>query len=94
MRLRKKFDRYLPGDVRAEFVAMLRRYLHLFDVSATDEAEVAPSCRDPKDNKFLAHSSVCGTAALICSDADLLVMHPWQGVPIITPGAFVELVGG
>ncbi len=90
--LRKKFDRYQSGDARAEFVAMLRRNVHVFDVSAADEAEVAPSCRDPKDNKFLALARVCGSAALICSDADLLVMHPWQGIPIITPGAFVELV--
>jgi len=29
--------------------------------------------------------------ALISSDADLLVMHPWQGVQIVTPATFVEL---
>lgn len=90
--LRPKFDRYQPDDVRREFAFMLRRNVRLFAVSEADEANVAPSCRDPKDSKFLALASVCSAAALISSDADLLVMHPWQGVPIITPAAFVELV--
>ena len=30
--------------------------------------------------------------ALISSDADLLVLHPWQGVPVLTPAAFMEQV--
>ena len=89
--LRAKFDRYQPRNVRMEFAALLRRHVHLFAVSEADEANVHPSCRDPKDNKFLALASVCGADALISSDADLLVLHPWQGVQILTPAEFVAL---
>lgn len=89
--LRPKFDRYQLGDVRMEFVALLRRQVHLFDVSEADEADVQPLCRDPKDNKFLALSKVCDADALISSDDDLLVMHPWQCVQILTPAAFIAL---
>ena len=86
---RAKFDRYQPGDARREFVAMLRRVISLVAVSEADESDVSPSCRDLKDNKFLALIKVCGADALISSDADLLVLHPWQGVPILTPSAYV-----
>lgn len=88
---RAKFDQYQPIDVRSEFVAMLRRLISLIAVSESDESNVSPACRDIKDNKFLALVKVCGADALISSDADLLVLHPWQGVPILTPSAYVEL---
>ena len=87
--LRPKFDRYMLRDVRIEFVELLHRQVHLFAVSGADEANVDPPCRDPKDNKFLALAKVCDADTLISSDADLLVMHPWQGVQILTPAAFV-----
>ncbi|MDP1656717.1 MAG: putative toxin-antitoxin system toxin component, PIN family [Hylemonella sp.] len=54
------------------------------------ELNLAPPCRDPKDNMFLALVQACDADALISSDADLLVLHPWQGVPILTPAAFLE----
>jgi putative PIN family toxin of toxin-antitoxin system len=89
--LRSKFDRYALRDVRVEFLEVFRRQVHLFAVSDAEEADVNPLCRDPKDNKFLALARVCDADALISSDADLLAMHPWQGVPILTPAVFVAL---
>ena len=88
---RAKFDQYQPMDVRSEFVAMLRRLITLVAVSEADESSVSPSSRDLKDNKFLALVKVCDADALISSDADLLVLHPWQDVPILTPSAYVAL---
>lgn len=47
-------------------------------------------CRDPTDDKFL-ELAVNGHADLIVSgDGDLLVLHPFRGIPIITPAAFVQ----
>ena len=89
---RPKFDRYQPAAIRREFAAMLRENARLFSVSEADEANVTPICRDPTDHKFLALAKACDAAALISSDSDLLVMHPWQGVPIMTPAAFVALL--
>ena len=89
---RSKFDRYQTEDVRMAFAALVHRHAQLFAVSTAAEAGVAPTCRDPKDNKFLALARACDAAVLISSDADLLVMDPWQGVPIITPAAFVALL--
>lgn len=50
------------------------------------------SSRDPKDDKFLA-CAVEGEAAYIVSgDEDLLSLKKFQGVSIIRPAAFVELI--
>ncbi len=57
--------------------------------SAADEANVLPACRDPKDNPFLALVLACSADVLVSSDADLLVLHPWRGVPILTPSAYL-----
>lgn len=90
--LRPKFDRYQSAGLRQEFAAILRRRTSLFSVSEVDESAVSPRCRDPKDDQFLALVRACDADALISSDADLLVLHPWQDVPILTPASFIERV--
>lgn len=87
--MRPKFDRYQPADLRGAFVALVRKHAALVAVSATDESNVVPQCRDPKDNQFLALVLACEADALVSSDADLLVLNPWRGIPILTPGAFL-----
>ena len=44
-----------------------------------------------EDEEFLTLALACQAAALATGDADFLVMHPWQGVQILTPAAFVAL---
>jgi len=66
----------------------------LEDVLAAAEvvhiAERIVACRDPKDDKFL-ELAVNGHADLIVSgDADLLVLDPFRGIPIVTPAIFVQ----
>lgn len=89
--LRSKFDRYQTAEVRVAFVALVRRHAVLVAVSATDEFNVRPQCRDPKDDQFLALVLASEADALVSSDADLLMLHPWRGVPIVTPGDFLDM---
>jgi putative PIN family toxin of toxin-antitoxin system len=86
---RDKFDRYLSATLRAEFADIMRRRASLFEVSEADMVNLNPSCRDPKDNQFLALVHACDADVLVSSDADLLVLSPWQGVPILTPAAYL-----
>jgi len=48
------------------------------------------ACRDP--NKFL-EVAVAGKADVIVSgDKDLLVLHPFAGIPILSPGDFLRML--
>ncbi len=88
--MRTKFERYQPSDVRQEFADFVRLRATWFDVPETQIATVSPPCRDPKDNQFLALCQACAVTVLVSSDADLLVLHPWHGIPILTPSAFLQ----
>lgn len=77
---RPKFEKYVPEEERLEFLAALLREAERVDVTDTVD-----ECRDPKDNKFL-ELAVSGRAThLISGDADLLVLHPFRGIAIVTP---------
>ena len=81
---RSKFDRYAPAKTRQAFVDGLLLHTRLVDVT-----EVVSDCSDPKDNKFLALALTVRAELTIASDPYLTVMHPWQGIPILPPAAFL-----
>jgi len=89
---RPKFDRYAPLQARLEFFALVAERSRLWQVDPKSDEIADGACRDAKDAKFLALALDCQAVALISSDADLLAMHPWQGVPILTPAAFIALL--
>ena len=89
---RDRLDPYLPRATRLAFVALLRQGMQFFAVPPADEQLLQPPCRDPKDNKFLALTQVCGAHVLISSDDDLLVLSPWRQVPVLSAAAFLSLV--
>lgn len=80
--------------------ARLRRYLDEEDVrtflaALTREAEwinprvTISACRDPKDDKFL-ELAVSGHAShFVTGDSDLLVLHPFQEIAILSLQSFV-----
>jgi putative PIN family toxin of toxin-antitoxin system len=80
---RPKFDRYLERSERGAFVELYANYGTRFEV-----LEGVSDCRDPKDNKFLALAVSCGADFLVSSDRDLLALHPYRGIPIMTPADF------
>jgi len=83
--MRTKFDRYVRSDERARFLGRV-----LDDAMLVEIIESIDDCRDPKDNKFL-ELAVSGDAThLVTGDDDLLVLHPFRGVAIVTPQAFLD----
>ncbi|QJD80617.1 putative toxin-antitoxin system toxin component, PIN family [Spirosoma rhododendri] len=83
---RPKFSRYLTPVEADLFISRyagvtLSTHIHL----------TIDDCRDKKDNKFL-ETAVCGEADyIITGDLDLLCLHPFRGISIITPADFLEL---
>ena len=47
------------------------------------------ACRDPKDNKFLEAAVESNADAVVTGDSDLLVLHPFQRIPILRPVEFL-----
>ncbi|HXR39637.1 MAG TPA: putative toxin-antitoxin system toxin component, PIN family [Terracidiphilus sp.] len=88
---RVKFDRYLDRESRRAFVALIRRNVYLFVIKAAELAAVQPPCRDPRDDQFLALALAAEADAIVSNDEDMLVLHPWRGIPILTPADFLSM---
>jgi putative PIN family toxin of toxin-antitoxin system len=54
-----------------------------------DIVETATECRDPRDNKFLALAASGKAKVIITGDNDLLTLHPWHEISILTPRQFI-----
>lgn len=86
---RKKFDRYLGRESRQDFIAALRESALVISSFHRDLGDLPTTCRDSKDNKFLALALEVDAGTIVSSDKDLLVLHPWRGIRIVTPAEFV-----
>ena len=87
---RRKFQRYLPEGARQQFVRTMENNARIVAVRDWTALAVAPACRDPLDNKFLALAFESEADAIISSDEDLLVLHPWNEVRILRPAEFLN----
>lgn len=84
-RIRRKYD--LSQDDIKTIISLI-----LLRGEAVEPEQPITICRDPKDNKFL-EVAVAGKADVIVSgDEDLLVLHPFEGIPIVQPRTFLELL--
>lgn len=82
---RSRFDRYIAEDERLQFLAAFVQDAMLVEVT-----EVVTDCRDAKDNKFLELAVSGDATCIISGDNDLLSLHPFRGIPIVTPQAFIN----
>jgi putative PIN family toxin of toxin-antitoxin system len=79
-----KFDRYVTLDERMQFIRLI-----------ASTAEFVPiirqvrECRDPRDDKFLEVALNGRADVIITGDADLLAMHPWRGIAILSPASYL-----
>lgn len=82
---RPKFRTYVSLSERRKFFELLGRVaLHVPILRPTT------ACRDPKDDKFLSVAVNGRADALISGDKDLLCLHPFLGIPILTPAQFLR----
>lgn len=81
---RPKFDAYLPLAQRMVFVEGYRERAVAFEVT-----ETVTDCLDPGDNKFLALALAADAELILASDPHLTGMHPWRGIAVMPPAAFL-----
>lgn len=82
---REKFDRYATRKIRDEFLGALIQESVFVEV-----IEKIQVCRDAKDNKFLELAVGGSASCLITGDDDLLILHPFRGIAILSPRQFLE----
>lgn len=72
-----------PDDI-TELINLIRLRGELVTPTQTVTA-----CRDPKDDKFLEAALAAQTDCIVSGDADLLVLTPFQDIPILRPAEFL-----
>lgn len=85
---RPKFDRYVPLSERLALLDLL--------ASPADDLLISTAsglCRDPKDDMVLATAAAGGADFIVSGDADLLDMLSFQGIPPLSPCAFLARLG-
>jgi putative PIN family toxin of toxin-antitoxin system len=82
---RARFDRYVEAEVRRQLVAAYMNACETVEITSSIRA-----CHDARDDKFL-EVAVDGRAEMIVTgDQDLLALHPFQGIAILTPSDYLE----
>ena len=81
---RPRLAKFVKPDLRDEVLALLLSGAEWFR-----PAVAVAECRDPLDNKYLELTLASGAGVIVSSDNHLLVMHPWRGVRILRPAAYL-----
>ena len=85
---REKFDRYVPLADREEFLRRVLRIARTIPVLS-----VVDDCGDPDDNQLLALALDSQSEVVLTGDRDLLSLHPWRGIAVVPPQAFLAAYG-
>ncbi len=87
---RPRLAQFIDVELRDEVLALF----DAFGVFFTPTEAVA-DCRDAKDDKYLELALAAGAGTIVSGDGDLLVLHPWRGVRVLRPAAYLaETIGG
>ena len=81
---RQKFAAALTPERRQEILGLLTTAATWVEpgLSVTD-------CVDPDDNKYLELAVASQAEVIVSSDRHLLQMHPWRGIAILRPAAYL-----
>lgn len=84
---RERFNRYLTSEERERFLEALLERVVLVEIT-----ESVQECRDPNDDKILELALSGEADCIISGDRDLLVLHPFRNVMVITADEFLKTV--
>ena len=82
---RSKFDNYVIRADRELFLAQIERAAEFVPI-----IQLVRACRDPNDDKFLEVALNGRADVIITGDSDLLEMHPWRGIEILSPADYLR----
>lgn len=82
---RNKFDRYITVENRRKFLRQLRSRTESVPI-----IQLVRECRDPEDDKILEVALNGRADVIITGDEDLLALHPWREIAIVTPAEYLD----
>jgi putative PIN family toxin of toxin-antitoxin system len=85
---RPKFQRWIRYERRMQLFATYAN-----SVTIVPAASQVRDCRDPKDDKFLDLALSGHADVIVTGDEDLLCLHPWRGIAILSPADYLARVG-
>ena len=74
------------GDIETVLALLLLRG------ESVSPAERIERCRDPKDNMILEVAITAGVDVIVSGDEDLLVLNPYEQIPIVEPYKFIQML--
>jgi uncharacterized protein len=83
---RKQFRRYVDLDEIQDFSIAFTQLATWVDISSQ-----LTVCRDPTDDKFLGLAVDGNASHIVTGDPDLLTLHPFRGIQILSPRDFLEI---
>jgi uncharacterized protein len=83
--MKNKFNKYVDVESRIEFLLEVKEISKIIDVN-----QQVSVCRDPKDNMYLELALSGKADVIITGDHDLLILHPFRNIPVITPKDFLD----
>jgi putative PIN family toxin of toxin-antitoxin system len=82
---RSKFNSFVSRADRELFLAQVESVAEFVPI-----IQLVRACRDPKDDKFLEVALNGRADVIITGDADLLGMHPWRGIAVLSPAKYLK----
>lgn len=82
---RKKFDKYFSKEERLQIIEKI--HSEAVFIPVTSNVKIS---RDPKDDKFLNLATDSNASCIITGDKDLLVLHPFGNISILSPTDFLS----
>jgi uncharacterized protein len=83
--VKPKFDKYLTMEEKLFAIANFKLVSTQVNVPWSVKA-----CRDPNDDMFLSLALAVNATCIVTKDKDLLTLHPFRGIPILTPAGFLK----
>ena len=87
---REHFNRYVSLDSRLNFLQIFSENAKVFVVPTATFETLRDICRDANDQFVLALAVTAQAGLIVSSDNDLLVLHPWRSIQILTPRQYLE----
>lgn len=91
----EELSRVITDDKFEKYSSFSKRQMFLLDFEYTATfvkvKHKIVACRDTKDDKYLSLAISAKAKCIISGDKDLLILNPFENIPIVTPDEFLKL---